>query len=120
MLRLRVRGETMKYGMLINYEYCTGCQSCEISCRKEKDLTLDEWGIKINQLGPEKLGDKWEWDYVPVPSSLCDMCEARVDDGKKPLCALHCLAHVIEVMPVEKLGERISELEGTKTAVFTR
>ena len=31
-----------KRAMLINYKYCTGCHSCEVSCRKEKGLSLDE------------------------------------------------------------------------------
>ena len=41
----------MQYGMLIDYSLCTGCKSCEVSCRKEKDLPLDEWGILVNQIG---------------------------------------------------------------------
>lgn len=110
----------MNYGMLINYEYCTGCHSCEISCRKEKNLSLEEWGIKLQQIGPEKLGGKWEWDYLPVPSSLCDCCAERIGEGKMPLCELHCLAHAIEVLPVDKLCERMQELQGTKTACFIR
>lgn len=108
----------MKYGMIVNYEYCTGCGSCEISCRKEKNLPLDEWGIKIQQIGPEKLGGAWEWDYVPVPSRLCDRCAGRIASGKKPLCELHCLASVIEVLPIEELGSRMVELSGSKTACF--
>ena len=72
-----------EYALLIDYKYCTGCHVCEVSCRKEHDLPLDEWGIKVNELGPAKMKGSWLWDYVPVPSDLCDLCEDRVKAGKK-------------------------------------
>ena len=43
-----------KYGLLIDYEYCSGCHSCEIACRNEKDIALDDWGIKLASIGPWK------------------------------------------------------------------
>ena len=63
-----------KHALIIDYKYCTGCHSCEIACRNEKQIkSQDEWGIKVTELGPEELGGKWYWNYVPVPSSLCDL-----------------------------------------------
>lgn len=106
------------YAMLINYGYCTGCHTCEISCRKEKGLPLEEWGIKLAELGPKKLGGTWEWDYVPVPSRLCDLCVDRIAEGKKPACELHCLAHVINVAPVEEVSQRLVEGEPHKMTCF--
>ena len=73
-----------EYALLIDYKYCTGCHVCEVSCRKEHDIPLDEWGIKLSQMGPVKMRGEWLWDYVPVPSDLCDLCEDRVAQGKKP------------------------------------
>ena len=108
----------MEYGMLINYGLCTGCQSCEISCLKEKDLESGEWGIKVEQIGPERLGGEWEWDYVPVPSRLCDLCAGRVEEGKPASCELHCLAKVIEVLPVQDMAARMVELGGKKVCCF--
>ncbi len=108
----------MDYGMLINYGLCTGCQSCEISCLKEKQLEGGEWGIKVEQIGPARLGGKWEWDYVPVPSRLCDLCAGRVEEGKPASCELHCLAKVIEVLPVEEMAARMVELGGKKVCCF--
>lgn len=99
-----------QYAMIIDYEYCTGCKSCEISCRKEKGLPLDEWGIKVEELGPKKMEQGWEWDYVPVLSRACDLCADRRAEGKKPLCELHCLASVIEVLPLENVSARMAEL----------
>lgn len=99
-----------QYAMIIDYEYCTGCKSCEISCRKEKGLPLDEWGIKVEELGPKKMEQGWEWDYIPVLSRACDLCADRRAEGKKPLCELHCLASVIEVLPLVNVSARMAEL----------
>lgn len=108
----------MSYGMIINYGLCTGCQSCVISCRKEKGLSLKEWGITVEQIGPKKLGGEWEWDYVPVPSRLCDLCaDRRAQDGQPP-CAMHCLAKVIEVLPLEEIPKRMQEIGGEKVCCF--
>lgn len=106
-----------EYALLIDYKYCTGCHVCEVSCRKEHDIPLDEWGIKLNEMGPVKMGGSWLWDYVPVPSDLCDLCENRVAEGKKPACVHHCLAQCMELVPVEELSVKMAE-HGSKVACF--
>ena len=109
-------------GLLINYQYCTGCHSCEVACRKKNDIPLGKWGIKINEVGPFKLDEDpdhttWEFDYVPVPTSLCDLCADRLGQGLKPVCEVDCQALVIEHGPLEELAKRAREL-GSKTAVY--
>jgi Fe-S-cluster-containing dehydrogenase component len=99
-----------EYGMVIDYKYCTGCHSCEIACRNEKDLPLDQWGIIIAEMGPVKLGDKWLWNFLPTPSHLCDLCVDRIQIGQKPSCELHCLANCIEIVPKEDISKRMIEL----------
>ena len=106
-----------KYAMLIEYKYCTGCHACEVSCRNTHNIPLNEWGIKINEMGPVKMQDKWLWDYVPVPSDLCDLCEERVEQGKQPSCMLHCLANCMELVPVEEVSAALSK-KGNKTVVY--
>ena len=108
-----------KRAMLIDYGYCTGCHSCEVSCRKKNDLRLDEWGIKVNEVGPQKFSNgKWEWDFVPVPSSLCDLCEDRIAEGNKPLCELHCLANVIQIVPLDEVESTMEKLGKHKTVCY--
>lgn len=107
-----------KHALLIDYKYCTGCHSCEIACRQEKAIkSLDEWGIKFAEFGPEKLDGKWYWNYVPVPSSLCNLCEERIEAGKKPACVHHCLAQCMQVVPLEELSQKLDEL-GKGAACF--
>ena len=100
-----------KHALIIDYKYCTGCHSCEVACRQEKGIeSQDEWGIKLAEFGPERLGGEWYWNYVPVPSSLCDLCEDRIGQGKLPACVHHCLAKCMEAVPLEEAGARMAEL----------
>ena len=105
------------YAMVIDYQYCTGCHACELACRNEKELPLDEWGIKVTQYGPAVIRGEVMWDYVPVPSSACDLCVERMEAGNVPACQLHCLAACIRVLPIEETAQALRE-QGDKTAVF--
>ncbi len=106
-------------GLLIDYEYCTGCHSCEVACKKELNLPNGKYGIKLSKNGPFKLKDnedKWELTYVPVPTQLCDLCGDRVAEGKKPSCVHHCQASVIEYGQVEELAKKMT---GKRMVLFT-
>jgi len=107
------------YGLMIDNEYCTGCHTCEVACKKELDLPLGQWGIKLLELGPwlHVDGKTWEFKYVPVPSTLCNLCEDRVLAGGIPSCALHCLANVIEYGTLEELSKKM-EAKGKMCSVF--
>lgn len=37
-------------GILVNYEYCTGCHSCEVACKKILNLPEGEFGIKLTEI----------------------------------------------------------------------
>lgn len=108
----------MSYGLLINYEYCTGCHSCEVSCQMENALAEDRFGIKIQKVGPWNIeGDAWQYDFVPVPTDQCDLCASRVAKGKDPLCVHHCQSAVMEYGTVEELAAKMSSL-GSKSVLF--
>lgn len=107
-----------KNGLLIDYEYCTGCHSCEVSCKNEHNIPRGQWGIKLTQVGPFQIdADKWEWNYVPVPTQLCDLCEQRTAKGEVPACVLHCLGGCMQYGPVEELAKKAAE-KGSKVAIF--
>jgi len=107
-----------RYGLLINYGWCSGCHSCELSCRAAKQLPLDQWGIKLTQVGPFKYGDdKTEWNYVPVPTTLCDLCGDRVAEGRDPACVHNCLCKCMEYGPLDQLMERMEAI-GSKVNIF--
>jgi len=97
-------------GLLIDYQYCTGCYSCEVACQLELGLPIGQYGIKVTQLGPWKIeGDKWQFAFVPVPTEQCDLCEARVAQGKLPTCVHHCQAKVMTYGPVDELAKELDK-----------
>lgn len=109
----------VQYALMIDNKYCTGCHSCEVACKNELGLPLGQWGIKILELGPWKLmdGKNWEYRYIPVPTSYCNLCVDRIERGEVPACALHCLASVIEYGPVEELSKKMAE-KGEMVSLF--
>ena len=107
-----------KLGLLVDYEYCTGCHSCEMACQHQLGLPSDKWGIKMTEVEPFEYAErKWEWDYVPVPTNLCDMCEERVEKGLKPMCVQTCLAFCLDYGTPEELLKKLEE-KGSKVAIF--
>lgn len=107
------------HGLLIDNLYCTGCHSCEIACRNELGLPLGQWGIKVLELGPFRIGDgrKWEYRYMPALTSACDLCADRVAEGLQPSCVQHCLASVITYGPLEELAQAMAE-KGEKASIM--
>lgn len=98
-----------RYGLLIDYDFCTGCHSCEVACKKELKLPVGQWGIKVAQDGPRELENgKWEYTYVPIPTSLCNLCENRVAEGRKPTCVHHCQAGIMEFGTIEELKDKLA------------
>ena len=70
------------YGLLIDYEYCTGCESCVVACKEEHGFPVGKWGIRVLDDGPWQKDDEGEggnhfnWNKIPVPTDLCDLCSA--------------------------------------------
>lgn len=100
-------------GLLIDTDYCTGCHTCEVACKKEHGLALKQWGIKLTQVGPFLAGeDEYEYRYSPVPTQLCDLCAGRRELGKMPLCVQSCLAKCMSYGPVGELAEKAEAKRG--------
>ena len=103
---------TMK-GLLFEWEWCTGCQSCEIACKHEKGLGIGDWGVKIAQLKPfQHASGEWEWIYMPILTKECDLCAERVADGTEvPACVLHCLGGALHYGTLDELA-KLAEQKG--------
>lgn len=105
------------HALLIDYRYCTGCHACEVACRKEKGFADGEYGIRVTEQGPIKLKGEWMYDFVPIPSSLCDLCESRIEEGRKPACVHHCLAACMSAVPLQEVSGAMAA-SGRKTVCF--
>jgi Fe-S-cluster-containing dehydrogenase component len=108
--------------ILVNSEYCTGCHSCEVACKKILGLGEGEYGIKLSETGPWKyetdpLKGKYEWTWTPILTKACDMCEERVENGKMPMCVQHCQAWCMYYGEIEDLAKKMGD--GTRWALLT-
>ena len=107
-----------KIALLIDYGWCSGCHSCELACRNELELGVGEWGIKILEDGPRLLKDgTYEWNYVPVPTSLCNGCAQRVSEGRAPACVQTCQGKVMYYGTPQEMASKMEEI-GQKAVIF--
>ena len=99
------------YGLLIDYEYCTNCGSCQVSCKEEHGYPVGKTGISVHADGPWRIDDdNINFNYFPLPTDLCDLCAERTGKGKEPLCVHHCLANVLYYGPVEELAKKLEDV----------
>jgi anaerobic dimethyl sulfoxide reductase subunit B (iron-sulfur subunit) len=105
-------------GILVDVEYCSGCQSCVLACQQEKGYSAEQYGIVVSKLGPlfiEK--DRWEYDYIPQFTDFCDLCVDRVAKGKKPACVHHCQAQCLEYGDICDLANNAPRRKSTIIAI---
>lgn len=100
----------MTYGLLINYQYCTGCHTCEIACQQEHGFEPTKLGIELKTIGPTPLDSrKWQYDFIPTPTDFCNHCESRINKGQAPSCVKHCQAGCMEFGDIENLTPKMSQ-----------
>ena len=105
-------------GLLIDYEYCCGCHTCEVACEKEHGYAPGQWGIHLHSEGPWKIEgtNKTQYDIIPVPTDLCNLCAARTAKGKLPTCVQHCQTACISYGTVDELAKKLQDK--TKQVLF--
>ena len=76
----------------------------------KNELPPDQFGIKINQVGPwEYAPKKWECAYFPVLTKQCNLCADRQAEGKLPSCVQHCQANCIQIMDADEAAKRAAD-----------
>ena len=102
----------MRNALMIDYYLCTGCHSCEVACRFEHGYGDDQFGILLDQETPFPLdGKRWEFKFVPVPTSLCDGCPDRVAAGKQPACVHNCQARCMDFGTLDEMSQLADECD---------
>lgn len=79
-------------GLLIDYEYCTGCHSCEVACKQEHRYPVGRGGISLQEIITERPDETLRIDYLPFPTLYCNLCAGRTGRGQAPSCVKHCQA----------------------------
>ena len=95
------------YGLLIDYEYCTNCGSCQVSCKEEHGYPVGKTGIKIFSDQWKIDEDNYNFNDYPSITDLCDLCADRTAKGKEPICVHHCLAAIMQYGTVEELAKKL-------------
>lgn len=75
--------------------------------------------MKLLEMGPWQLEDGYHWEYrfVPVLTSTCDLCADRAAAGGVPNCVQHCPAAVMEFGTLEELSTKMAE-KGKMASIF--
>jgi len=97
-----------KHGLLIDYEYCTGCHTCEVACAQEHHWPAGMAGIKVIEVVEKLPNDKAYLAYLPFPTELCVLCASRTQQGLEPACVQHCMAACMTYGPIDEL---VKEME---------
>ncbi len=103
-----------KMGLLIDYEYCTGCYSCVVACKQEHGYPAGKGGILVNEIVTENA-DQVRVDYLPFPTDLCDLCVKRVAQGQSPACVKHCQSRC---MMFGRLDDLVKSMEDMKRSAL--
>jgi Fe-S-cluster-containing dehydrogenase component len=91
--------------LMIDYEYCSGCRSCEVACKQEHDYPVGKGGIHLNEIITEMPDKRIRIDYIPFTTAYCDLCAARTRRGELPACVKHCQASVMYYGTVAELAK---------------
>lgn len=97
-----------QYALVVDYQWCTGCHTCEIACQMEHGFEVGKTGIMVHDMGHwpiEEGGDDWQLAYLTAPTSMCDTCAERRALGKRPTCVQHCQAQCLSFGPIDDMLE---------------
>jgi len=98
-----------QHGLLIDYEYCTGCHACEVACSQEYGWEPGMAGMKVIEVVEPLPKDKAYLAYIPFPTELCMLCARRTREGLDPACVKHCMAAVIKYGRIEDLAKEMNK-----------
>lgn len=97
-----------EYGILIDYEYCTGCRTCEVACKQEYGRPAGKvGGVEVTEYTHTLPNGKLFITNIPHFTRACVFCAGRVKKGLKPACVQHCMADILTFDRIKNLQEQI-------------
>jgi Fe-S-cluster-containing dehydrogenase component len=94
---------------MIDYDYCTGCHTCEVACKQEHDYPVGKGGINLVEVLTEMPDKTIRIDYLPFTTMYCDLCQTRTSKGELPSCVKHCQASTMYYGTLPELAELMEE-----------
>ena len=98
-----------RFGLLINYDFCTGCLTCEVACQQEHNYPPGRSGMKVRDYVMKGRKNRVSVVYLPFPTDLCVLCAARTRAGEQPACVKHCQASCMRYGLISKLAEEMGK-----------
>lgn len=96
--------------MLIDYEYCSGCKTCEIACKQEYGRPAGKvGGVEVKESIHTLPNGRLFITNTPNFTRACVFCAGRVKQGLAPSCVHHCMARVLTFGKVEDLIKLLPE-----------
>jgi Fe-S-cluster-containing dehydrogenase component len=98
-----------KHGLLIEYEYCTGCYTCQVACAQEHGWPEGVVGIEVVESIQQRPRGKAYLAFIPIPTVLCTLCASRTRRGLMPACVAHCMARCMKYGPIDELAKELTK-----------
>jgi len=98
-----------EFGLLIDYEYCTGCYTCQVACAQEHGWPAGMGGIRVTEFVQQLPNNKAYLTYLPFPTELCVLCKSRTKKGLDPACVQHCMANCMKYGLIEELAKEMKK-----------
>ena len=84
-----------RYALLIDYDYCTGCQACEVACQQEHGYPVGTNGVTVRE-HEYVVGKRVKIDFLPFLTDHCDFCTARLQRSEALSGEHHVVGHLTE------------------------
>ena len=100
-----------RYALLIDYDYCTGCHSCEVACQQEHDYPVGTNGVVVKEYEYDVNG-RIRIDFMPFFTQHCDLCMTRLGRERgetQPACVKHCQSRCMEFGLTSELSATLAE-----------
>jgi Fe-S-cluster-containing dehydrogenase component len=104
-----------KNGLLIQYDWCTGCHACEVACKQEHNYSEGMVGIKVDEV-VSKSPEKVYVDFMAYTTRFCDLCADRTKRGEQPACVKHCQATCMTYGTIAELAKAQEKMP--RSAIF--
>ncbi len=107
-----------RYALLIDYDFCTGCHTCEITCQQEHDYPVGTNGVIVKEY-EYVVNGRVQIDYLPYFTRHCDLCVGRLarERDAVPACVKHCQSRCMAFGQTAELAAAVAERP--KAALFT-
>ena len=98
-----------EFGLLIDYEFCTGCYTCQVACSQEHNWPAGMGGINVIEIVQNMPKDKAYLTFLPFPTELCVLCANRTKKGLQPACVQHCMANCMQYGKLTDLSKELGK-----------